>query len=70
MKGIIDRFEGNFAIVELDNGEITKIPMNIIPIGLKEGQVLKIKDVIEIDYKETERRQAEIKRKTEELWDD
>ncbi len=70
MNGIIDRFEGNFAIVELDNGEMTKISMNIIPSESKEGQVLKIKDIIQIDYEETKRREAEIRTQTEELWND
>lgn len=63
MKVVIDRFEGKFAILELENGEVVNVPIDIIPQGAKEGDVL----LIEIDKKETENRQKRISELFEEL---
>ena len=41
MTFIIDRFEGNFAVVEKD-GQTYNIPKNLLPPGAKEGSVLDI----------------------------
>ncbi|WAM31626.1 DUF3006 domain-containing protein [Caldicellulosiruptor naganoensis] len=57
MKAVIDRFEGDFAVLELENGKIVNVPADIVPQGAKEGDVL----LIEIDKKETEERQKRIK---------
>ncbi|ABP65764.1 DUF3006 domain-containing protein [Caldicellulosiruptor changbaiensis] len=63
MKVVIDRFEGKFAVLELENGKIVNVPIDIIPQGAKEGDVL----LIEIDKKETENRQKRISKLFEEL---
>lgn len=64
MKFVIDRFEGEFAIVELENKEIIEIPRSIIPTEAREGDVL----TISIDENETEDRKKRIKEKFENLF--
>ena len=55
MKVIIDRFEGEYAIVEVAIGQFVNIPKVLIP-NANEGDVIKI----EIDKKETEERRKHI----------
>lgn len=66
MKIIIDRFEGDFAVVELENKTTVNIPKQIIPNGAKEGFVI----TIEIDHSETEIRKQKILDKMNDLWCD
>lgn len=56
MKIIIDRFEGNFAVCELENKQMVNVPVAIIPNGAKEGNVISI----EIDKEETGKRSKRI----------
>lgn len=65
MKLIIDRFEGNFAVVELEDGSTVDIPKKVIPKGAKEGDVL----VIKIDTAETNRGKERIKKMMEDLFE-
>ena len=39
MNVIIDRFEGDFAVVELDGREFSKIPKELIPKDARKVQV-------------------------------
>ena len=64
IKIIIDRFEGDFSVVELENGTTVDMPGLLIPKGAKEGDILKIS----IDEDETENRKKRIKKMYEELW--
>ena len=51
MQGTIDRFEEEFAVVELENRKMKNIKRSLIPKDAKEGDVLNIDgDVITIDY--------------------
>jgi len=68
MIGIIDRFEGNYAVVELEDREIVNIPRIRIPSDAEEGMVLDIDETITINYKETEKRKKEIEDLTQDLW--
>jgi hypothetical protein len=52
---IIDRFEGEFAVIETDNG-IINIPRADIPAAAKEGDVL----VLGLDKKGTNERKQHI----------
>jgi len=52
---IIDRFEGNFAVIETTNGLIN-IPRTDIPSNAKEGDVL----VLSLDMNETDARKKRI----------
>lgn len=42
MKLIIDRFEGNFAVIELPNGQMIDCPKALFPNNAKEGSILNI----------------------------
>ena len=56
MKVIIDRFEEEFAVVELSEGKFYDLPRALLPDGAKVGDVISI----EIDADETEARRARI----------
>jgi hypothetical protein len=70
MKGIIDRFEGKYAVVELQDGKIINIDKAQLPIGVEEGMVILISESITIDIEETKKRKEEIQRLTEDLWEE
>lgn len=44
MEVIIDRFEGNYAVVELDLGVFVNLPKELVPKA-REGDVVEIKIV-------------------------
>jgi Ran GTPase-activating protein (RanGAP) involved in mRNA processing and transport len=69
MIGVIDRFEGCFAVVELDNKEMVNIEKRRLPEDAKEGDVLNIEEEITINYKETENRKKEIEEMVEGLFE-
>lgn len=58
MQVIIDRFEGNFAVVELPDKRTANIDKQLIPSGAKEGTTLSID--IKIDKEATESRHKRI----------
>jgi hypothetical protein len=64
MKLTIDRFEGSFAVIELENSEMVNVPRVIIPADAKEGSVL----VIEVDAKETEVRLSRAAELMKKVW--
>lgn len=64
MKFTIDRFEGEYAIVELEDREMVEIPRIILPPGSKEGDILNIS----IDEDETEIRRQRIQAKFNSLF--
>jgi hypothetical protein len=65
MKVTIDRFEDNYAVVELEDRTMLSMPISLVPEGAKEGDVISI----EIDNQETERRKGRIKSLMDELWE-
>ncbi len=42
MKIVIDRFEGNFAVVELPGDKTVSLPKELLPENAKEGSILSI----------------------------
>lgn len=42
MNVIIDRFEGGFAVVEIDEGSFAQLPKALVPKGAGEGSVISI----------------------------
>jgi len=56
MKYIIDRFEGDFAIVELEDKTFSNIPRIAIPLEAKEGSVIDVT----IDVASTDERSRKI----------
>lgn len=65
MKVIIDRFEGDFAVVEVDVGKCVNIPKVLIP-NSKEGDIVRI----EIEKKETEERKKHIQELMNNVFED
>ena len=70
MKGIIDRFEGEFAVVEFDGRQMKDILRSDLPTGIKEGDVIKGTDGAYVfDELETERIKKETKTMFDKLWE-
>jgi phosphoribosylformylglycinamidine (FGAM) synthase PurS component len=65
LKIIIDRFEDNFAIVELENKTMVNMPKKLVPENAVEGDVLEIR----INHQETKNRKEKIKKMCEDLWE-
>jgi hypothetical protein len=66
LKFVIDRFEEEYAVVELENKDIVNIPIKILPKEVKEGDVIKIL----VDYEETAIREELIKEKFNNLFEE
>ncbi|HWQ75618.1 MAG TPA: DUF3006 domain-containing protein [Syntrophomonas sp.] len=66
---IIDRFEGDMAVCEQDDHSIVNIARKRIPSAAREGDVLVLGEIITIDVEETEKRKAQLKELTEDLWE-
>jgi len=66
MKLTVDRFEGVYAICELENGEFVDIPRKALPEEIKEGSKLLIK----VDEAEKIEDQDRIKNKMNRLFKD
>lgn len=65
LKIIIDRFEGDFAVVELDDKGLINMPIELVPEGAKEGDVIEI----QINHEETRLIKEEKEKKWLNLWD-
>lgn len=65
MKVVIDRFEEQDALVELESREIVRMPKSLVPKGGKEGDVLDIT----IDEQETRFRKEKAKERMKNLWE-
>ena len=68
MRGTIDRFEGDFAVVELEDGTIKNFTRAQLPIEAKEGDILRIGQNISIDIEETINRKKHMEKKTKDMW--
>ena len=67
--GIIDRFEGGFAVVEID-GSLKNVRRRSIPPEAREGDVLiMIGRRWQIDQEATERLRQEVRRMADRIWD-
>ncbi len=70
VKGIIDRFEGEYAVIEIGN-ETKDILRSSLPEEAKVGDVIYFKDdKIVVDKEETEKLRKEIEDLMDEVWDD
>lgn len=67
LKGIIDRFEGEFAVVEID-GKTIDFPKYIFPKEADVGDVVIIE--VKVDKKATEKLRREIEELMSEVWED
>jgi hypothetical protein len=70
MKVIIDRFEGEFAVLEVDN-EYKTVPRAMLPAQAREGDVLVSgKGEWRLDLEATRKRREKIEKSAGELWQD
>ncbi|MBQ0139765.1 MAG: DUF3006 domain-containing protein [Kurthia sp.] len=72
MKGIIDRFEGNYAMVEMHEGTIEYIFKNILPTEVDVGDIITIHTDhhISLDVEGTAKRRKEIDTLADELFEE
>ena len=64
MKVIIDSFEGEIAVIELENGDMVDVPKKILPANVKEGSIISIT----CEEGETEQRREDIKKKMDSIF--
>lgn len=71
-KGIIDRFEGNFTLIEMANGHMIMILRQLLPEKADVGDFLIIYDDYRIllDEDHTEKRRQEIDALANELFEE
>lgn len=71
MKLIIDRFEGKYAVCELEDGKFVDIPKEDIPEDAKEGDVLtKTDSGYRVEKIATEAKREEIRQRMNRLFVD
>ena len=70
IKLIIDRFEGTYAICEMDDKSMVKIPKYRLPLDCKEGDCLvqDSNEMIQKDNEATDRRNKHLKEKLNRLF--
>jgi hypothetical protein len=66
MFAVIDRFEGDFAVVQRDDGKILNIKKSFLPGKAREGDVIDLNKMI-VDERETLSRKAEIRKLAENI---
>ena len=65
MKVIIDRLEGDYAVVEIDKGKFVNLPKELVP-DAKEGDVV----IIRVDHEGTNKRKERVKDLMNQLFED
>ncbi|MCF6095998.1 DUF3006 domain-containing protein [Thermovorax subterraneus] len=68
-KGILDRFEGDFAVIETFEGRTMNIKKRFLPENAREGDVIDLDD-LSIDEPLTRRRKEKIQKLAERLFED
>jgi len=64
MNFTIDRFEGEVAVIELENKKMINISKEILPINAKEGDIISVN----IDDKSTAQRKESISKLIKDVW--
>ncbi|MEN6328121.1 MAG: DUF3006 domain-containing protein [Syntrophomonas sp.] len=71
MRVIIDRFDGDYAVIETEEKSMKKIKRAEIPSAAREGDILVFKNnKWNIDSEATQRRKEQIAALAAELWED
>ena len=65
MKVIIDRIEGNYAVVELKDGNVVDMSIKLLPKGAVEGSIIEIT----LKKEESKIKKEKIKKATEDMWE-
>ena len=67
---VIDRFEGKYAVCEIEKRKMVNIEIDVLPSEAKEGDVIIFNNgTYYIDAIETEKRKKLIEDETNGLWD-
>ena len=66
MRIIVDRFEGNIAVVELENGQMIDCPKALLPANAKEGSIINIT----VDENATNAKLKEVTERMNKLFND
>lgn len=70
MKGVIDRIEGEIAVVELEGRIMKNIYLSVLPEGVKEGDIIIfINNKWHYDEKESNNRRLELQRKMDRMFE-
>ncbi|EYE89810.1 hypothetical protein Q428_00525 [Fervidicella metallireducens AeB] len=69
MRGVIDRFEGDYAVIIKDDGSIENVNRTRLPDEAKEGDVLIMEDIIKVDNEKTRKRTEEVEKYLD-LWEE
>ena len=64
MRLIVDRFENEWAMVELEDGRLAGMPKICLPDDVTEGSIVEIRTICE----ETEKRRSEMRAKMTSLF--
>ena len=67
MQCIIDRFEGDYAVIEYCHN-VLNLPKVFLPSEVREGDVLDV--IVMLDDSETGKIKAEIKKLMEDVWEE
>jgi hypothetical protein len=67
--GVVDRFEGKYAVLEDDDGRILNIKKHLLPKDIQEGDVIDL-DTMTVVKNETEKRKNIIEKLADELFKD
>jgi len=59
LRGIVDRYEGDYAVLVFDDGQRLLWPREQLPAGTREGMAVAI--ALAIDLTDTEQRSARLK---------
>lgn len=67
---IIDRLEGDIAVIETDEDIFMEIPRKDLPQNAKEGDIIiKVDDEYLVDYESTKKRRQRIIEMQNSLWE-
>lgn len=71
-KGVIDRFEGDWAVVEMEDGKFIDIPTATLPSEAVEGSVICMDEEggVLVLTEETEKRRDQVKELVDRLFED
>jgi len=70
MRGIVDRFEGEYVVIEVE-GETEDIRREFVDSDVKVNDVVVLVDGIwMVDKDETEKRSREIRKLMDDVWED
>ncbi|WP_080833566.1 DUF3006 domain-containing protein [Cohnella massiliensis] len=70
MKGIVDRFEGDFVVIEID-GETQDVPRSLVADDVKTGDVVELQNNNWVrNPLKTQKRNNKIKKLMDSVWED